>query len=361
MSQAYYHNQQNNNQQNIPQVAFTKADAKQARVSYQHVAQIVNLIVNRIIQTIGEEHAKAFTPAVFQTIHALHGMFNGREVSPAKPFFRKHLYTAPNFGFRDRSGVEIGTVRADDSLSPDEKEQRIKEIRARVDENAAKLVCRRLNDLEDAEAACGRQLFLIRRADGVTQEMTSYEGHPLLDAAESLYHAARNSPNYAKNPSAAITEEMLDGAVASLPLLARDAQAKSTNARAPMDAGDLMMDAVLKGLWTKIITATERTLIKEFDAGGDPELVARKYASKIERIGRDIKQRLARERLSAFSSLGDEDTTPSSPTGEGERKGVDGKNNAGHVEGGKTGEETRGGGGQKGPPPPSQTNEPQNS
>ncbi len=88
-----------------------------------------------------------------------------------------------------------------------------------------------------------------------------------------------------------------------------------------MDAGDLMSDAVLKGMWTKIVTAAERTLTKEFDCGGDPELVAKKYAAKIERIGKDIKQRLARERLNALSTLGDEDEeTPWRGTGEGEER-----------------------------------------
>jgi hypothetical protein len=91
-------------------------------------------------------------------------------------------------------------------------------------------------------------------------------------------------------------------------------------------------------MWTKIITATERTLIKEFDCGGDPELAAKKYAAKIVRTGKDIKQRLARERLSAFSSLGDEDAD--APSG-GDERGGDGKNNARQDEGGNFDETVR--------------------
>jgi hypothetical protein len=268
----------------------------------------VNLVVNRIVQTLDEEDAKAFSPSVFQTIHSLHGMFNGREVSERKPMFRAHIFTAPHFGFRDRSGDQ-----------------------ARREEAAARLVCRRLNDLEEAEAASGRRLFFIRRADGVTQKLTSYEGHPLLDAAESLYLKIRNAPDYFKNPAAAITEELLDEAVASLPVIEHAASVTATAERAPMDAGDLMMDAVLKGMWTKIVNSAENTLVKEFDAGSDPELVARKYAAKIEKIGKDVKQRLARERLRAFSSLGDEDTD--APVA-GEAGGGDGKNNVGQDRGG---------------------------
>jgi putative DNA primase/helicase len=194
-----------------------------------------------------------------------------------------------------------------------------------------------LNDLEAAEMASGRQLITVRRADGVTQKLTSYEGHPLLDAAESLYLAARNSPNYSKNPSAAITDEMLDEAVASLPACPVAVGLAAAGERAPMDAGDLMADAVLKGMWTKIVTAANNALVKEFDMGGDPELVARKYAKKIEEIGKDIKHRLARERLSALSTLGEEDM-PWKPSEVMDESG-DGKNNVGQLEGGKSGEE----------------------
>jgi hypothetical protein len=291
----------------LVQQSFTKADAKRARIHYQHVAQIVNLIVNRLIQTLDHDRAEAFKPSVFQSIHALHGMFNGRELSKDKPLFRAHLFTAPHFGFRERE------------IEPELREER-----------AGRLVCRRLNDLADAEAACGRQLVIIRRADGVTQKLTAYEGHPLLDAAEALYFAARNSPDYAKNPSAAITAELLDEAVASLPELPPES-CKASGERAPMDAGDLMMDAVIKGMWTKIVHAAENTLIKEFDAGSDPELVAKKYAAKIEKIGKDIKERLARERLSAFYLMGEEDTeaTPWADVGE-----EDGKNNVDTFRGG---------------------------
>jgi putative DNA primase/helicase len=359
MTQAGYHNQPRPNHQSSPQVGFTKRDAAQAREYYQHIAQIVNLIVNRIIQTMDEESAKAFTPSVFQTIHALHGMLNGREVSEAKPLFRKHVFTAPQFGFRNRSGEEIAAVRADVSFSPDEKEKRIADIGKRVSESAAKLVCRRLNDLAEAEAACGHRLLLIRRADGMTQEMTSYEGHPLLDAAEALYLAARNSPNYAANRSAAITEELLDEAVATLPPIPFASEVSHATERAPMDAGDMMSDAVLKGMWTKIVTAAERTLTKEFDCGADPELVAKKYAAKIERIGKDIKQRLARERLRGVFD-GDDDTDDDTPPGtnEHEESGGDGKNNAGHVRAGGDGEE-EGRGDKNVPPTPRQTIDPQ--
>ncbi len=316
------------------QPAFSRGDAKAARVHHQRIAQIVNLIVNRIVNTIGEDQAAAFTASTFQTIHALHGMFNGREVSKDKPLFQGHIYTAPHFGFRDRSGEEIDTVERDTTLTSSERATKVEQIRERVAESASRLVCRRLNDLETAERACGRQFVVIRRADGMTQKLTSYEGHPLLDAAESLYFAARNSPTYAKNPSRAITPELLDEAIASLPLLPVDTTQTDRGERTPMDAGDMMNDAVLKGMWTKIITSAENALVKEFDTGADPEIAAKKYAAKIIKIGTHIKDRLARERLSALSSLGDEDV-PWKATGD-EVGAWDGKNNAGQLEGGKT-------------------------
>ncbi len=328
---------------------FTRADARRARVSYQHIAQIVNLIVNQLIQTLDHDRAATFKPVVFQTIHALHGMFNGREVSKDYPHFRAHIYTAPHFGFQDTSKAEIALIQADDSLTSEVRETKIEDVRLRTKDNAARLVGRRLNDLAEAETASGRQLVFIRRGGGVEQELTSYEGHPLLDAAEALYLTVRNAPGYAKNPSSAITEEMLDGAVASLPKIAIDASVTAKGERAPMDAVDLMTDAVLKAMWTKIINSTERTLEKEFDTGGDPELVARKYAAKIEKMGKDIKQRLARERLRAFSSMGDEDTD--APLA-GEEAVVDGKNNNGYDERDNDYTTVRGGGDINVPPPP---------
>ncbi len=132
---------------------FTKHDARRARVFYQHIAQCVNLIINRLIQTVDKDCAEAFTPSVFQTIHALHGMFNGREVSEDKPLFRSHLLTASHFGFRNKSAADIAAVQSNSTLSESDKQARIEDIRLRVADSAGRLVCRRLNDLEDAEKA----------------------------------------------------------------------------------------------------------------------------------------------------------------------------------------------------------------
>ncbi|HEX8284097.1 MAG TPA: hypothetical protein VF588_12110 [Pyrinomonadaceae bacterium] len=60
---------------------FTKQDASNARRSYQHVAAVVNRLLNRIMQGLDEEGRKAFKPSVFHTVHALHAFFHGQDLS----------------------------------------------------------------------------------------------------------------------------------------------------------------------------------------------------------------------------------------------------------------------------------------
>jgi hypothetical protein len=236
---------------------FSQREARHARRHYQHFAFIINRLLNRLMAGLDEERAAAFKPLVFQTIHALHGLFNGREVSPQKPLFRAHKFVAPHFEYHGR------------------------------EENAGEFIARRLDALRAAERACGKVFILVTRGDGIKQELTSYEGHPLLDAAEWAYQQVRNSPDYAKNPAKAVTDELLDAAIARLPELAEDREASlDERQRAVMDAGDLMTDAMLKGLRTKLINSALSLLEKEQAAGRNPLLVSAQITDEIERHAR---------------------------------------------------------------------------
>lgn len=272
--------------QSAPQ-PFTTREAKAARQSYQHLAAIINRLLNRVMQGLDGETQAAFKPSVFHTIHALHGFFHGRDLAK-KDLVVAHKFVTPYF---DYTGHE---------------------------DNAAKFMDRRLDALLDAEYAAGRRFIDIRRADGETLLFTWYKSHPLLDAAEKLYFDARQKPDYWKCAAAAVTNEMLDEAIAGLPVCERPAPAAQpeleTECGHPAgsgkcddcehwESGETTKGKVLKGRWTKLQNNARAILEDEFDAGGDPELVAQREAAKIIKAGKDLKAKLARERLRAVMAV----------------------------------------------------------
>lgn len=276
-----------------PAPAFSPKDARAARRNYQHLAAIINRLLYRIMEGMEEATAKrVFKSSVFATIHSLHGFFNGRDLSK-RDLMVSHQFVVPHFNYHG-----------------DPK-------------HSAKFMDRRLDALSDAEAACGRRFIGIKRANNQTQLFTWYQSHPLLDAAEWAYLQARNSPDYGQNPAKAITTELLDAAIAKLPVVepppAKPARAEGDGEQ--WGSADLMVGAAVKGRWTKIINAAERALIAEFDAGSDPVLAANAAARKIVEMAKDIKARLTQERLRAFSNAGDADedapaAVPQVPTAE---------------------------------------------
>jgi hypothetical protein len=276
--------QAENSQKGQPQV-FTAKEARRARDHYQHLAHVVNRIVNHIISGLDKETAKRFfKPTVFASIHSLHGFLNGRKVSAKNPVIKSHQFVCGHFDY-------YGDPK-----------------------NAATFMGSRLDALRAAEVACGREFVTVKRADGRTLLFTSYEGTPLLDAAEWVYLQARSKPDYWKNPAAAITDDLLAAAIARLPTVKEEKQPTSTGENGDTEepgeqweSGDLMAGVIVKGMWTKVINGAESALIKEFDTGGDPELAALKAANKIVQMGKDIKKRLARERLRAFRHPHDTD------------------------------------------------------
>jgi hypothetical protein len=260
--------------------AFTPKDARNAGRHYQHLSAVINRLLYRIMEGMEEATAKrVFKSSVFATIHSLHGFFNGRDLAK-KELMVSHQFVVPHFNYHG-----------------DPK-------------HSAKFMDRRLDALAEAEAACGRRFIGVKRADNQTQLFTWYQSHPLLDAAEWAYLQARNSPDYAKNPAKAITTELLDAAIAKLPevkAVKRTAAASEDEERERWASADVTAGAAVKGRWTKIFNAAERALRAEFDAGSDPLLAAQAAAAKIIEMGKDIKARLAQERLRAFSEAGDED------------------------------------------------------
>jgi hypothetical protein len=215
----------------------------------QHLAAIINRILYRIMEGMPEADARRFfKSSVYATIHSLHGFFNGRDLTK-KELMVSHQFVVPHFNYHG-----------------DPK-------------HSAKFMDRRLDALA-AVAACGRGFVGIKRADNQTLYFTWYQSHPLLDAA------------IAKLPTVK---------VATPPTAANE-----DGERERWASADVMAGAAVKGRWTKIINAAEKALIAGFDAGSDPMLAANAAAAKIVEMGKDIKTRLAQERLRAFSGAGDE-------------------------------------------------------
>jgi hypothetical protein len=236
--------------------SFTASDARNARRSYQHLAFIINRMLHEIKNGLDDLKAAKFKSSVFQTIHSLNGMFNGQDIT-RKPMFRAHMFTAQHF---DHKGSA---------------------------ENADKLVARRLNDLRDAERACGLRFFKITRADGITQKLTSYEAHYLLDAAEWLYLQARTSPDYFKNPAKAITDELLSAAIAKLPEF-DDGDDDPSRDREITEGPSLTDSDVIKGQWTKLFNNARANLERATAAGSNPLIEAEKAVTELRKIAQEI-------------------------------------------------------------------------
>ncbi len=258
------------------QQPFTKYDAKQARQNYQHIAAVVNRILYRAIQSLSPEDAKKYVKrSVFGTIHSLHGFFHGQ---PAKnfPLIKAHKFVVPHFDYHGDP------------------------------ENAARFMDRRLDALAVLESAVGRRFIGITRADNITLLYTAYESHPLLDAAEAIYFKARQKANYWKNAAAAITDDLLDEAIAMLPEVKQEQPAPIADPEEDggerWGSGDLMNGAIVKGMWTKVLNGAASALEKEFDTGSDPELAAMLAAKKIIALGKTIKATRAHEVLRAAMS-----------------------------------------------------------
>jgi putative DNA primase/helicase len=239
------------------QQPFTNRQAREARQHYQHLAFIVNRMVNQIIAGLDDLKAAKFKPSVFQTIHSLHGMFNGQDLT-RKALFRAHMFTAQHF---DHKGST---------------------------ENAEKLVGRRLNDLRDAERACGLHFFKITRADGIKQVLTSYEAHYLLDAAEWLYLQARSQPGYWSNPAKAITDDLLDAAIATLPEMDEDRAGDDERERELTEGSSITDSDVIKGQWTKIFNNVRANLERATAAGSNPLIEAEQAARELRKIAQEI-------------------------------------------------------------------------
>ncbi|MGI8656847.1 MAG: bifunctional DNA primase/polymerase [Pyrinomonadaceae bacterium] len=251
-----------------PSRPFTKKDAG----DYNKNSQRFTFIRNRILVLLG------FPDKAARVVAGIHGLMNGQSL----PMFKAHKWAARQMNFKGQ------------------------------DENADQFMCRAFEALDAAEAKCGHQVFEVRRADGVTQMMTSYERDYLGEAVEWALVEARTSPDYFKNPSAAVTDEILWKAIRKH--LPERKAPETENDGGSSDGASVTDDAVIKAGWTRAETLIASTLERVQKAGGDPvremEGAARRYIKMAQamtfskRMAEErARDQVKRDRESAFDGL----------------------------------------------------------
>ena len=235
-------------------VFITDREPRKIKTNHQQLTHVINRMLSRL-----EIPDKATRAA-----NGIHGLLNGREVlgAPSKfPVLMAHKYAARQMGFNGQ------------------------------DANCDQFMCRVLTALAEAEQKCGRKLFEIKRADGVTQIITSYEADYIGEAALWALTEAQASDEWKKNPAKAVTDELIDLAIAKLPERPLPPERDTSDGASITDA------AIIKGMWTKVDTLAEAAMRRVALAGGDPLTELQEVQRRHRRIAVEIqRERLEHER-----------------------------------------------------------------
>jgi hypothetical protein len=237
--------------QTTPARAFTEREARQYNKNHQQFLFVKNRLLNLL----------EFPNKAARVANGIHGLMNGQNL----PVFRAHKWAARQL---DYHGLE---------------------------ENSDQFMSRAFSALDCAEIKCGRQLFVIGRADGVTQMMTSYERDYLGEAVEWVLIQAKNSPDYAKNPAAAITDDLLWQAIQTC-LPERQSAVRETS-----DGPSITDDSVIKAGWTRAETVISGNLERIEKAGGDPLRETELFCKRLIKMAqsRTFAKSMERERAKA--------------------------------------------------------------
>jgi hypothetical protein len=231
-------------------VFVTERDSRKIKTNQQQLAHVINRMTGRL----------GFPDKAARAVAGIHGLLNGRETHKL-PALVAHKYAALQFNYAGK------------------------------EENSDVFMRRYLDALKDAEIKAGRKCFEIERADGVRTIVTTYLADYIGEAALWALTEAQASEEWTKHPAKAITDDLIDRAIAKLPV------------RTPPEKGDksdgssVTDDAVIKGMWSKVDTMTEAAMRKVAEAGGDPlaelEVVQRRHR----RIAAEVRrEQLERDR-----------------------------------------------------------------
>lgn len=232
---------------------FTKRDAH----TYNKNSQRFTFVRNRILVLLG------FPDKAARVVAGIHGLMNGQDL----PLFKAHKWAARQMNYKGQ------------------------------DENADQFMCRAFEALDAAETKCGHQVFEIRRADGVTQLMTSYDHDYLGEAVEWALVQAKNSPDFSKNPSAAVTDDLLWQAIRKH-LPEREAPEPPEGDGGGSDGASITDDAVIKAGWTRAETLIATNMERIAKAGGDQLREVEQFAKRIIKMAQaaTFQKRMAEER-----------------------------------------------------------------
>ncbi len=231
---------------------FTEKDAR----AYNKKSQRFTFVRNRILVLLG------FPDKAARTVAGIHGLMNGQSL----PMFKAHKWAARQMDYKGR------------------------------DENADQFMRGAFDALNTAEINCGHQVFDVRRADGVTQMMTSYERDYIGEAVEWALVEARTSPDYFKNPSAAVTDEILWKAIQKH--LPERAAPEKKDEGAESASTSITDDAIIKAGWTRAETAVASAMQLVEKAGGDQLREVEQFARRIVKMAQaaTFSARMAEER-----------------------------------------------------------------
>jgi hypothetical protein len=213
---------------------FTEYDATTFDRNHQQFLFVKNRILNLL----------DFGNKATRTTNGIHGLMNGAPL----PLFKAHKYAARQLDYKGD------------------------------DENADQHMSRAFAALDAAEQKCGRQLFEIRRADGVTQFITSYERDYLGETVKYILLKAKNLPDYGANPSAAITDELLwEGINKKLP-------EKIAKEKTKTDGASITDDAIIKATWTRAETTVHQNMMRIEIAGGNSLREVEQFCERLKKM-----------------------------------------------------------------------------
>jgi hypothetical protein len=257
------HNGSPNFQPRPPQAAASApahvfvTDFATRRVKQNH--QQLQHVVNRMTARMG------FPDKAARAVTGLHGLLNGRETFPA---LIAHKYAARQLNYSGK------------------------------DENSDGFMGRYLDALKDAEFKAGRKCFEIERANGVTTIITTYHHDFIGEAALWALTAAQASEAWMKHPAKAVTDDLIDRAIAKLPAV------EPPVARDTSDGPSVTDGATIKGIWTKVDTLTEAAMRKVAEAGGDPLAALEVAQRRQRRIAVEVRrEQLARDKAAKDAEL----------------------------------------------------------
>jgi hypothetical protein len=234
-------------------VFITDRETRKSKTNHQHLQHVINRMTGRM----------GFPDKAARCVVGLHGLLNGRETH-SFPALIAHKYAARQFNY------------------------------AGEESNTDVFMRRFLDALKDAEIQAGRKCFEIERANGVTTIITTYHADYIGEAALWALTEARASEEWKTNPAKAITDELIDRAIALLP------ERTAPPPRETSDGSSNTDDAIIKGLWTKTDTFSEAAMRRVALAGGDPRAELKEVHRRQRRMAAEVRrEQLERDRAAA--------------------------------------------------------------